>query len=197
MSPCGGLTQASPGPRGGGHSSPLFVISYVTEYYETHNLVPGRARNWGKRTLPGRTSCWVSRWAQAPPTGATCRPAWKVESRLDWPAHWVGSTVAGKKMKEAQWIWQEAAGPLWDSQASPGGRKPNLSPLPIQPPPSRPSSCVTPGPDQLWLQGGLGHSWSCHNIDPRGDNIQRVRSPSRTRRGVSPEKILGAPRGSS
>lgn len=51
--------------------------------------------------------------------------------------------------------------------------------------------CTTAGSDQLWLQGGLGHSWSCHNIDPGGDNIQRAWSPSRIRRGMSPEKIPG------
>lgn len=45
-------------------------------------------------------------------------------------------------------------------------------------------------------QGGLGHSWSCHNIDLGGDNIQRAWSPSRIRRGMSPEKIPG-PQGGS
>ena len=105
----------------------------------------------------------MNRWARSHQDGSY-RPAWNKQQRLGWT-----QAGGGQPAVIACYLWE------------PRGRKGAGFGAP----------CTTAGSDQLWLQGGLGHSWSCHNIDPGGDNIQRAWSPSRIRRGMSPEKIPG------
>lgn len=163
MPSLGGLTQASSGMWGGGHSSSLFIISYVTGVMKHGTLYQARLGMCERWSLPIRAPHGNEQVGQE----ASSR---FLQTSLERGAEaGLGSAGGGQPAVIACYLWE------------PRGRKGAGFGAP----------CTTAGWDQLWLQGGLGHSWSCHNIDPGGDNIQRAWSPSRIRRGMSPEKMPG------